>query len=237
MRNQNKYSKIVDDIRTKIKEGALPVGSQIPTEVELAKQYRVSRMTVNKAIGILVQDGYIQRSAGKGSYVCDKVIHKQITSNRSFTKDMDAIGCVASASLIEYRIFHAKDLPMIQEKMNLLNEEYIYYFVRLRYAGETPIAINYTYISSKYIPAFDVNRLKDSLYDYFSELGLYLHDGEGNMTAIMASEDQAELLQCEPCALLRNAHYSYLNTGEALEYTETYYIGNRYEYHYEFINE
>lgn len=229
-----KYLQIAQELRGQIEQHRLCNGDQIPTEKELTQRYHVSRMTANRAVRLLAAEGYVERVSGRGSYVCEKKIHKPITSSRSFTKDMEGIGCIASSRLLEYRLFRAHDLPELMQRMHLDADDFIYYFVRLRCGDDVPIAISYTYIPSSLIPAFDPKRLNASLYDYLSELGLIIHHGEGAMTAITASEEQKEALHTKDAALLKNTHYSYLENGEVIEYTETYYLGSRYEYHYDF---
>ena len=46
------YQKIYNDIREKIKSGALPLGTKVPTEFELMEQYSVSRITTARALTI-----------------------------------------------------------------------------------------------------------------------------------------------------------------------------------------
>lgn len=63
------YQKIYNDIREKIKSGALPLGTKVPTEFELMEQYSVSRITTARALKELANDGYIQRTRKNGSTV------------------------------------------------------------------------------------------------------------------------------------------------------------------------
>lgn len=47
------------------------VGQQIPSEIELAKKFSISRMTANRAIRELTADGLLERIQGKGTFVSD----------------------------------------------------------------------------------------------------------------------------------------------------------------------
>ena len=40
-------------------------------EIELAREYEVSRNTLRHAISLLVKDGYLMRIRGKGTFVLD----------------------------------------------------------------------------------------------------------------------------------------------------------------------
>lgn len=234
MSTVKKYQHILQDIKQKIEEKTLKNGDQLPKEELLCKTYHASRMTVHKALNILAIDGYIKRIPGKGSYVNPSRIVKNMGSICSFTKDMEAVGLKASSKLIEYRVFRAHDLPELAKKMKLKTDDFIYYFVRLRLGDDLPIALSYTYISSEFVPALDVEKLKSSLYEYLQSLGLSLSYGEGAMTAVMPSEDQKQMMNIGDTAFLKNAHSSYVANHKMLEFTETFYIGSRYTYQYDF---
>lgn len=63
------YYQLFESLKNKIKNGEYPVGSSIPGEFQLIKMYGVSRGTVVKAIGQLVNEGYLRRVHGKGTFV------------------------------------------------------------------------------------------------------------------------------------------------------------------------
>ena len=93
MSGKPKYIQIEDSILNQIKGGDLRPGDQIPTEAELCDTFKVSRMTVNKAIQSLASKGYINRVAGKGSFVTNVHIQKPIVRiPQSFSEDMRSIG-------------------------------------------------------------------------------------------------------------------------------------------------
>jgi GntR family transcriptional regulator, arabinose operon transcriptional repressor len=65
------YVQIADSIRQKIVSGEYPVGSIVPTEVDLCQVYGVSRYPMRQAMSILVKEGYLNRTRGKGTFVND----------------------------------------------------------------------------------------------------------------------------------------------------------------------
>lgn len=69
---KSKYQSIADEIRKKILSEEFPKGSVIPTEIQLQEIYSVSRHTVRQAIAVLVNEGYLRREKGSGTYVKDK---------------------------------------------------------------------------------------------------------------------------------------------------------------------
>lgn len=69
MTNQLLYRKIEETIRERISNGVYPPGSQLPTEMELIKEFNTSRLTIGKSLSHLVAEGLITRTRGRGSFV------------------------------------------------------------------------------------------------------------------------------------------------------------------------
>lgn len=64
-----KYKTIYDSIKDKILNKEYPANSKIPDEISLCKEYNCSRMTMKKALDLLVQEGLLYRKRGQGSFV------------------------------------------------------------------------------------------------------------------------------------------------------------------------
>jgi DNA-binding LacI/PurR family transcriptional regulator len=62
---QRLYDYVLDEIRT----GGLSMGDRVPSEMELAHLFGVSRITSKKALQMLNRDGVVERIIGKGSFV------------------------------------------------------------------------------------------------------------------------------------------------------------------------
>ncbi len=63
-----KHRAIYDHLRRELDTGTYPEGQRLPTEVELARSFRVSRPTVARAFADLQREGRIERIAGSGTY-------------------------------------------------------------------------------------------------------------------------------------------------------------------------
>lgn len=61
-------------LRARLERGEWPVGTQIPTLLELVSEYGVSRATIRAALDELEQEGLIERTRGKGTYVIGDVL-------------------------------------------------------------------------------------------------------------------------------------------------------------------
>lgn len=66
-----KYIKLKEMLREQIEKGVFKPGSKIPTEFELTKKYNISRTTAIRSINDLVNDGFLYRIQGKGTFVAN----------------------------------------------------------------------------------------------------------------------------------------------------------------------
>lgn len=232
-RKQSVYRQIEQDIIEAIASKNLKPNDQIMTEEKLCKKYGVSRTTINRALSNLVNAGYIYRVPGKGSFVRVPKGATKFNTSSGFSEDMVSLGLKPGAKLLEYLVKRGREVPEAARKLQLGEDDLIHYFVRLRTGNDLPMALSYTYISGKCVPAIDLSCLEKSFYDYIDNtLGLVRSYLDGEMTACMPTPEQAELLAIENEALLYNTHVSYLDTGQPFEYIHTYYVGSRYSYYY-----
>lgn len=71
------YYQLEQGIKEMIEKGQLQPGEMIPSEREWAEMYEISRMTVRQAINNLVNDGYLVRKRGKGTFVATKKLNNR----------------------------------------------------------------------------------------------------------------------------------------------------------------
>lgn len=81
--SEPKYVWIKTKIKNRIISGQLPVGDKILSEAELTKKFNVSRHTVRLAISELVNEGYVVKKQGSGSFVSDDYLKGQNNSTKT----------------------------------------------------------------------------------------------------------------------------------------------------------
>ena len=96
-------------------------GSGIPSELELAERFNVSRATVREALKGLVQEGLLDCRHGKGYFVLSReaVIHKPITQLQSVTDLMSDMGYTVENRVLRVR----EEVPAPQVRRNLQLDE------------------------------------------------------------------------------------------------------------------
>jgi len=104
------YQKIKNDLIGQIKNGSLPSGGKLPTEYELMEHYKVSRITVSKAMRELKDEGFIVRYPNRGSFVAG-----QQTDESLIHEDAGKTPEKASAQMVEIACI----LPSINDNFSL----------------------------------------------------------------------------------------------------------------------
>ncbi|MEL7625669.1 MAG: GntR family transcriptional regulator [Anaerolineaceae bacterium] len=202
---------------------------QLPTEVELCKQYNVSRMTVNKALSMLVHEGYIRRIPGKGSFVNTIEIQKRIAEPRGFSQDINTIGAKPGSKVLEFKILQARENEEISRLFHLQDDSMIYYFVRLRSANSTPVAITRTFLSGEVVKELPPQTLEGSLYDYLrDELGIIPKCDDYQLRARLATKQEKSWLGTLDEPILEVKHISYTQSDLPFEYNESAYLGSKF---------
>lgn len=68
---QPRYQQLKDYVTERISNGELKPGDRVPSENELVEAMQVSRMTANRALRELTDEGVVERVAGRGTFVAD----------------------------------------------------------------------------------------------------------------------------------------------------------------------
>lgn len=88
---------VIDFIGRRIAQGTFRSGDRLPTELQLAQQFQVSRPVIREAISQLKADGLVRSVRGSGLYVCD------LSDKRSFKIDACQLDAKAVLQLLELR--------------------------------------------------------------------------------------------------------------------------------------
>ena len=85
-------ARIRHDVQQRIVSGDWRPGTRIPFEHELAEEYQCSRMTVNKALSALAEDGLIVRRRKAGSFVAAPVAEQAVMEIQDFATEAARLG-------------------------------------------------------------------------------------------------------------------------------------------------
>ncbi len=140
-----RYLAVQQHLREGIKSGRWVVGDRLPSEAELVAQFNVSRMTVNRALRELEQEGMVRRQQGAGSFVAPlervastlviRDIHDEIAARghrheaevlaqgtrKARRGEAERLGLEAGSSLFHSLILHRENGLPLQLEERLVN--------------------------------------------------------------------------------------------------------------------
>ncbi|NBK97264.1 MAG: GntR family transcriptional regulator [Erysipelotrichia bacterium] len=231
------YLQIYEILKLKIESFEYAYGTLIPSELELEKMYKVSRITIRQAIAQLEKEGYVRRARGKGTSVTYvKRIDESLSAIRSFTTEMKERGLVPGTSFIEVAKEKANDDVAKHLEINEGDEVFCLY--RVRTADDEPLVIFETYLSGDYDFPLEKERYMSAMYDVFEEIGVKIPVRvRENFQAILADQHMANMLDVKiGSPIFKRSRIAYNNENKAIEYTISYYRGDRYSYSIELRN-
>ena len=142
------YIQLKNQLLESIATGIYAKGQKIPTENELVQQFSVSRITVRKALKELEQEGLLIRYQGKGTFVADHALRRDISRNSSFTEICRSTGLVPGARTIKSVLEDATASDI--EELGVEPGSKIVVLERIRYANEVPVAIEFSRLPERF---------------------------------------------------------------------------------------
>ena len=220
------YQQLQRALRQAIETRILSPDDALPPERDLASEFAVSRITVRKAIDGLVNEGMLVRRQGSGTFVCSRV-EKNFSKLTSFSEDMRARG--RNPRSIWLRRSAGTVTP--EESLTLRSSPGtpVYRFHRIRFADDAPMAIEYATVLASCLPSLDA--VESSLYEALERAGSRPVRALQRLRAVLFTAEQAELLQAkERDAGLLVERLGFLKDGSAMEFTQSYYRGDIYDF-------
>lgn len=220
------YQRLHHALRQAIKENKLASDSALPPERDIATDIGVSRITVRKALDALAEEGLVRRRHGAGTFVAARV-EKSFSMLTSFTEDMAARGRSVRSDWL--RRAAGAVTPEEAMVLGLSPGSAVLRFHRIRYADDVPMALEYSSVPAQYLPS--ETAVDDSLYRALEATGSRPVRALQRLRAVSFNEEQAELLGIEagePGLLIERR--GFLEDGQAVEYTRSYYRGDSYDF-------
>lgn len=220
------YQQLQRALRQAIESRVLGPDDALPPERDLANEFRVSRITVRKAIDGLVSERMLVRRQGSGTFVSARV-EKNFSKLTSFSEDMRARGRTPHSVWLK----RSAGSVTPEEALTLRSSPGtpVYRFHRIRFADDTPMAVEYATVLASCLPSIDA--VESSLYEALERAGSRPVRALQRLRAVLLAAEQAELLKAkERDAGLLVERVGFLKDGGAVEFTQTYYRGEIYDF-------
>jgi GntR family transcriptional regulator len=213
-----------------IELGKYRPGSRLPSEKELAEQLAVSRPTVRESLRLLEERGLILRRHGRGTFVRERPIQKELNRNFGITSMIRAAG---------YKPF-SRDSGLasimanaeIAERLGLVPGDPVWQIQRVRLADDRPVVFSVDSLPKYVVGQEDLDDVvsgeEQSLYALLYKLkGIVIYRGEAELVPCKANTPLCALLDVKPGApLLCMKQVDFDQRGRAVVYSVEYHVAN-----------
>ncbi len=224
-----RYIQLQHRIEKAIENGQLPPASPLPPEREIAAMTGLSRVTVRKAIEPMVEKGLIVQRRGSGSFVAASVgrVEQSLSRLTSFTEDMARRGMNYTSIWLERGLFMPSPKEVLA--LGLRADDSVSRIARLRSVDGVPLAVERASLSTEILP--NPMLLESSLYEALEKSGNRPVRAIQRISAANLGAKDAELLNVEEGAAgLNIERTSYLSSGRVVEFTQSIYRGDKYDF-------
>ncbi|KAA6451543.1 GntR family transcriptional regulator [Bacillus swezeyi] len=217
-----KYEYISNEMRKRIQGEYYPIDQPIPDELSLAKEFSCSRMTMKRALDILVSEGMLYRKRGHGTFIVKSSIQNVPVS----VTDRENIGLtklLANKQIDSHIIQFDVEFPPdeVAKRLSIEKTVPVYHIIRLRKVEGEPYVIEETYMPANVISELNEEVLHGSVYRHITEtLKLTIAGSHRTIRADKPTELDRQHLECaadDP--VLEVEQVAFLNTGEPFEYS------------------
>ncbi|WP_114700521.1 UTRA domain-containing protein [Psychrobacter proteolyticus] len=240
------YQRIKNAILDNIHSGKWQAGNAISTEMALAEEFGVSRMTVNRALKELSEERVLERRQGSGTFVAQQQFNHTFVEVRNIAQDLKSANRDYEAQVVSKRAVTAamlddelrrkfgideKSVPANTSAQKDASDEAVLYEVKIiHFADGQPIQFEERWVDAKKVPKFiDQDFSVVNTSDYLIAKSP-LESGSYTIRALAAPDEIAEFLQIapqSPTLVLRRQTYS---AGQVVTFVKMWHAGDRYQF-------
>ncbi len=225
--NKPRYQQLKDSILEQISDGELRPGDRVPSENDLVVSMSVSRMTANRALRELTDEGYVERIAGRGTFVSDLRSQSHVREVQNIADEIASRGNRHSAT-----VFLNEATTVHDELARALHVEPgtdIFHVQLVHAENDTPVQFEDRYVLASFAPdclAQDFSQQTPSAY--LTSI-TPLQEAEQVVRAELPDKPIRERLKMaadEPVLVVIRRTWA---NGQPVTFARLYHPGSRYE--------
>lgn len=224
-----KFQEIAQLYRSRIINGVYQPLDKIPSELEIGKEFAVSRTTVRKAIEELIREELIFSSRGSGTYVAPPKFQAKNSNLYSFARSDTFTGMSVESEIIDFQR-NLSGYEEIRQMLELEKNQSLAYIERLRMVNDEPYLIEKTFTQGINITSIDSSKFEtNSFYDLLSRK-IVPNFATEEVLAGAVPNQEAKHLQINansPALIIKRKGY---HEGKMVEFTTSYARPDRYHY-------
>lgn len=222
------YHQLKQIIIEDIESGKYEVGEQLPTEIELCENYNVSRITVRRAISDLVKEKVLYRKQGKGTFVSEHKIIRELVSMGSFSDITIQSGKKPSTQILSNQTI--KPDKKLREIFKIKPDNDVLELKRLLSIDRTPFIIETSYYPVGRFPDLEhyINS-NNSTYKILREhYNIDIMKAEKTIDVRLTNQEESKIFDCDPNSIMYLVNkIAYDTNDEAIHVSSSLFLASK----------
>jgi len=145
-----RYQQLKDLIIERISSGELKPSDRVPSENELVEAMSVSRMTANRALRELNDEGYVDRVAGRGTFVSDFRSQSHLLEVHNIADEIRLRGHAHSSRVIRQSLQRARG--EVAKALHVVQGTDVFHLLLVHFENEIPIQLEDRHVLASFAP-------------------------------------------------------------------------------------
>lgn len=221
------YQQLKDLIIDRISSGDLGPRDRVPSENELVEAMKVSRMTANRALRELTDEGYVHRVAGRGTFVSDFRSQSHVLEVQNIASEIESRGHRHSCVVIQQSRQRARG--EIARALHVGQGTDVFHLLLVHSENGTPIQVEDRHVVAEFAPDCLQQDFRVSTPSAYLTSIAPLQEAEQVVRAEHANAAVRQRLQMaddEPCLVVIRRTWS---SGRPVTFARLHHPGSRYE--------
>jgi DNA-binding GntR family transcriptional regulator len=224
----SRTGRVAERLRRAIADGRLVPGERLPPETELAEELAVSRGTLREAMRGLVEEGYLRRRPGAGTFVTQRpVMRNNLERNFGVTRLIETFGLEAGTLERELAVEPAD--AETADALGLAEGDPVNVLRRVRTAEGEPVVYSIDHWSTDLVGDTVVDD-QTSIYQVLRDHGLEVHHGVAKLRPSSADAELARRLRTARGALVMEIwQVDFTDREQPLLASREYHLADAFE--------
>ncbi|MBU7573798.1 MAG: histidine utilization repressor [Hydrogenophaga sp.] len=222
------YLRVKQHVLSQIQAGVWREGDAIPAEEALAREFGVSRMTVNRAIRELSDEQIVERVQGSGTYVAQQKYQATLVAIRNIADEITARGHAHRSEL--HRLERAKAGEALARRFGLKADQPLFHSVVVHFENGEPIQVEDRWVNPRVAPDYMAQDFNSQTPNAYLMRVAPLQGVHFVIEASAPPPEVAEMLHMapgDPCLVLRRQTQS---QGQVASVAAMWHPASRYQF-------
>ncbi|MDH3273424.1 MAG: histidine utilization repressor [Gammaproteobacteria bacterium] len=222
-----RYQQLKDLIIGRISNGDLRPRDRVPSENDLVESMNVSRMTANRALRELTDEGYVDRIAGRGTFVSDFRARSHVLEVQNIADEITRRGHTHSCEVVRQSRQHARG--EIARALDVEQGTDVFHLLLVHFENSSPVQVEDRYVVADFAPECIEQDFRTVTPSAYLTAISPLQEAEQVVRATLpnaAVRQQLQMTDNEPSLVVIRRTWSH---GRPVTFARLHHPGSRYE--------